>query len=117
MVREMEAGRKNPLYIRRLIEMKEVYTGVFTFDNDQEYLDWTDRNPEGYLVNPYTEPKASYLMVHRAECRTIKKLTGKGTSFTTTGYSKFCSLELDKLKEWAAQKVHGELQPCKICLQ
>lgn len=97
--------------------MKQIAEGIFLFDNDDAgYHNWIKDNPDGFVVNTYRKPNARYLKTHRARCYTIKNLQPGYTSFTTD-YRKYCSNELDKLKEWALMEVQGKLQFCLKCLK
>jgi len=60
-------------------------------NDDRKYTTWLDANPNGFVVNTYNPPKATYLKIHRASCRTISGKPTRGDSRTTRGYAKVCS--------------------------
>lgn len=87
-------------------------------DDDEGYLRWIDKNPHGFVINTSRNPEYGYLKLHRATCGTIK--TPKRTNWTTTGYIKICSLDLEELRteyeDWIRRKnVDRRLNPCYIC--
>lgn len=96
--------------------MELVAEGVFLFDNDDEgYYKWLDENPDGFVVNTFKNPTPGYLKTHKATCPTIRRLQPGYSSFTA-GYSKYCSNDIEKLREWALAEVQGNLQLCLKCL-
>lgn len=87
------------------------------FENDDiGYLQWLNKNPNGFVVNSYKKPSASYLMLHRATCPSI---TGKPANgkWWTKNYSKICSNNIKELENWAREKFKskGNFKPCQIC--
>jgi hypothetical protein len=42
-------------------------------DDDAGYRDWLAGNPDGFVLNATATPSASYLILHRASCRTINR--------------------------------------------
>lgn len=82
-------------------------------DDDRGYLDWIDRNPQGFVVNTYKNPSSKYLILHRATCGTIS--TSKRTNWTRKYYIKICSLRRTELEEWANREVGENPKPCKVC--
>jgi len=45
---------------------------VYFDDNDEQFLRWTKSNPNGYVVNMHRQPKLRYVVLHRANCSTLK---------------------------------------------
>jgi hypothetical protein len=89
--------------------------GLVTFtDNDAGYLAWLEANPAGFVVNTPRSPIASYLMLHRAKCRTIGPQPARGSKWTAD-YVKMCSMNIAVLHDWARREVGGELRPCQRC--
>ncbi len=83
-------------------------------DDEKAYLDWIQNNPNGYVVNTNRKPNKKYLMLHKAVCSSISTSFG---NYTTHEYIKFCSLNLEKLENWAYNEVKGELTPCGMCFR
>jgi hypothetical protein len=82
-------------------------------DDDAGYLRWVAQNPDGYVLNTYRQPAASYLKLHRATCGTINDRPARGDNWTVD-YQKVCG-DRAELELWARNQVDGELQPCPIC--
>lgn len=82
-------------------------------DDDIGYLDWIDRNHQGFVVNTYRNPSSKCLILHRAACGTIS--TSKRTNWTTRDYIKICSLRRTELEEWGKREVGENPKPCQIC--
>jgi len=82
-------------------------------DDDPGYLDWVARHPDGFVINTGRAPTVSYLMLHRAQCRTITGRPARGTTFTGD-YAKVCSGR-EELEAFA-QQLGGRPQPCGLCL-
>ena len=79
-------------------------------DQDREFIAWREMHPGGFVVNTYRNPSASYLKLHRADCRTFRPPF-------TKNYIKLCATSVDDLNDWAARNVAGfhGLDPCKTC--
>jgi hypothetical protein len=64
-------------------------TEVRRFESDEEgYQAWCATHPDGFVLNTRRQPTDTYKVLHRADCRSIRK----GTNFTAPDYIKFCSL-------------------------
>ena len=80
---------------------------VVVFDRDDEgYLERVDRHPDGYIINSYRPPKASYLVLHRATCFFMTTVTtGRGRRspmpWTGNAYSKVCGTRTGDLIAWS----------------
>jgi hypothetical protein len=89
---------------------------IHIFINDNEgYLDWIEKNQSGYVVNCDKKPTPEYLILHKSTCNTIRSATRGPGNWTNTQYIKVCSLDKQKLAEWAKSEVNGELQSCQRC--
>jgi hypothetical protein len=51
---------------------------------DAGYLAWLEANRAGFVINAYRNPTSGYLMLHRANCRTISE----GDKSWTRDYTK-----------------------------
>jgi hypothetical protein len=83
-------------------------------DDDTGYLDWISRNPDGFVVNTYRNPSPRYLALHRTTCRTITGSPARGRQWTAD-YIKVCG-DRAELESWATTQLHGQLQPCRLCM-
>ncbi|WJK38367.1 SDR family oxidoreductase [Solwaraspora sp. WMMA2056] len=92
-----------------------VTPGVEMFiDDDSGYLAWVDRHPDGFVLNTYRNPAASYLMLHRSTCRTISG-TPAGGSHWTLDYSKICGRRRE-LEQLVLERLGAVVHPCRLCL-
>src|SRR5688572_10877088 len=91
-------------YIQVLIDSKDVTSltriGMkpLMFDSDdRHYLLWAERHPDGYVVNLRRQRDASYVVLHRATCRSVHRYAGIDANpggFTERGYRKLCGISL-----------------------
>lgn len=70
--------------------------------NDAAYQAWLAANPRGYVVNTRRNKPPAYMVLHRADCATIRSLRGNAQEggFTERGYIKICAAELAALRDW-----------------
>ena len=59
-------------------------------DDDAGYLGWLSGHPDGYVLNTYRPATWSYVVAHRASCRTISGAPTHGRLWTA-GYTKHCA--------------------------
>ena len=86
---------------------------VEAFEDDEAYLAWVERHPDGYVVNSTRPPTPSYLVLHRAGCRHVARVRGDDRSWTRE-MGKWCSTDRAALDTWA-ESAGGSLQPCGHC--
>jgi hypothetical protein len=84
--------------------------------NDELYLLWISKHPSGYVVNAESNPKPSYLKLHRATCPKISAPREPG-AYTERQYLKNCSLNKSALERWARDEVGGALGVGCACLR
>ncbi len=89
-------------------------TGFVQFvGDDQGYLDWLASHPSGFVVNSGKSPTASYLVLHRASCKSIN--SPHRSNWTTSDLIKTCSIDASVLDEWADRETRGRLSHCGLC--
>ena len=81
-------------------------------DQEQEYRDWVNGNPSGFVLNTDTAPDPRRLKTHRSVCWSIEKYLYKNP---LGDQSKHCSLDLAELGRWAREETGGQLDPCSFC--
>lgn len=86
---------------------------IIITNDDASYLSWIGANPTGFVVNAHNPPKSDYLKLHRASCADIS--SSKRSNWTTTGYLKVCSNEINELETWAIDTTGGRLNSCQRC--
>lgn len=82
-------------------------------DDDPGYLAWLEAHPSGVVINTWSRPIPSYLVLHRAACRTIGRTQGN-RSLTHT-YAKVCADTSEELFAWARSAMGGLPRLCQIC--
>lgn len=84
-------------------------------DDDEGFLAWLTSHLGGYIVNTTREPRADYLILHRATCPHLGR-PNAGVNWTKD-YIKICAEEIDELARWARSHVIGasQLTPCRVC--
>lgn len=81
--------------------------------DDPGYMRWLAQNPDGHVINTYSRPSASYLVLHRAICPSISQLQRNASTFTDGEYSKLCGARTEL--EQQAQRLGGVARPCTNC--
>lgn len=82
-------------------------------DDEQGYLKWLPSHPDGYVVNTRRELDPSYLILHRAQGRSIRRhrnIDANPGGLTERAYSKICANSLGQLKEHLRKKT-GKSEP------
>lgn len=80
-------------------------------DDDEGYFTWLAGNAQGYVINCHANPRPTYLVLHRADCRHIQS---KKRRRATCDYCKVCATEEQALQEWATT-LGGSLARCRFC--
>lgn len=84
-------------------------------DDDAGYVAWVASHPSGFVVNANRLPNASYVVLHRATCRTISGDPTKGRSWTSA-YLKACSEDRHVIDRWVRTKTGTVPSTCGTCL-
>lgn len=84
-------------------------------DNDLGYQRWLEMHPDLYVLNAERTLRPSYLMLHRATCRTISGTPARGAQWTAD-YIKVCGPRAD-LEAFARHDVGGTARACGLCLR
>lgn len=85
--------------------------------DDDAYLDWVARNPNGYVLNLRAMPDRGYVVLHRASCRTINSRRDP-LAYTGRGYRKACGIEAADLEKVAVREGRTDgsySKKCQIC--
>ncbi|MFD5827306.1 hypothetical protein [Lentzea sp. NPDC060358] len=84
------------------------------FSNDDAgYQRWLAAHPDLYVLNTERTPRPSYLVLHRATCRTITGTPARGRQWTAE-YLKVCGSRAE-LETFALNEVGGAAQACGLC--
>jgi len=98
--------------------VRDVSDGVVSFlDDDDGYLRWLEAHPDGYVVNSDRKPGASYVVLHRVECRSINPavLAGGAEKTWTIAYRKTCADGVGSLRQWVNDQVGDDAKACGRC--
>ena len=82
-------------------------------DDDAGYLQWLKAHPSGFVLNAARRPRPDYLVLHRANCRTIAAQPARGRIWTGP-YIKVCGDD-DALHRWAEMTVGALPRRCPLC--
>ncbi len=89
---------------------------VCTFvDDDAGFVPWLAAHPGGYVLNHERKPSPRYLVLHRADCRTVAPRDGSDTRTWTSAYPKTCAATGAALTDWAATNAGRPPRPCGTC--
>ena len=83
-------------------------------DDDAGYLAWLEAHPTGVVLNTWARPTASYLVLHRASCRTIRGALAENRGWTRT-FGKACADTAEELVGWACSQTGARPRVCHIC--
>ena len=72
---------------------------------DEEYYQWCEANPDGFVINSPRRWPPSYMMLHRVGCLHIATTHEEDGAFTQRAYTKICASDIDSLREWTRH--HG----------
>jgi 5-methylcytosine-specific restriction enzyme A len=85
---------------------------------DSPYHAWLNSNPTGKVVNSRRRCDPTYMVLHKATCRSITApISTMGPEpFTGRGYIKICSTDESELLTWIRQNGGtGFSNRCRIC--
>lgn len=85
-------------------------------DDDEGYLAWLAAHPAGFVLNVARSPRPNYLILHRANCRTIGGRPTRGGPWTGP-YIKACSHDELQIAAWSGKTVGAAPTRCGVCLR
>jgi hypothetical protein len=85
-------------------------------DDEAAYAIWLASHANGFVLNAHRNPGPSYLVLHRASCRTIGGNPTRGRSWTRD-YIKLCSNDETVLDNWAEKSAGGAPRRCRVCME
>ena len=85
-------------------------------DDDAGYLAWLATHTAGFVLNVARSPRPSYVILHRATCRTISGRPTRGGPWTGP-YIKVCSDDKLQIAAWTGKEVGAAPTRCGICLR
>jgi len=84
-------------------------------DDDPGYVAWLAAHPLGFVLNTFPHVTASYLVLHRAKCRTVNRPLSDDRRWTHQ-FGKTCSDDRTELAEWVRRETGKSVHPCGSCL-
>jgi hypothetical protein len=89
-------------------------------DDDNSYLRWVSEHPDEYVVNMRRRLDPRYLVLHRADCKSITRypfMKANPGGFTERGYLKLCGASISELKHSLKQITRRQDPFSKACSQ
>ncbi len=77
------------------------------FQDDTEFLEWTKVHPEAYVINLRANRSADYIVLHRANCRTIAVSNLASGPLTTGAYRKVGGRDPKIFDTWIQHNIAG----------
>jgi len=99
----------------RMPTVRRVELRIFRND-DRGYLAWLAEHPTGFVVNMSRSPRADYVILHRAACRTISGRPARGGPWTGP-YIKGCANDDLEIAAWCGRELGVAPKRCGICLR
>ena len=89
-------------------------------EDDSSYLHWLTDNPDGLVLNTRRRDDPTYMVLHRARCRSISRYASNARhgAFTEPAYVKVCAGNLDELRKWVGRNGRpdgGFSGECGLC--
>lgn len=93
---------------------------AYLFDKgDQEYFDWMNRNPDGFILNTGKGKKNSFFILHKSNCFHItKSKLYDDRAYTMKDWVKVASNNVEKIVDFCRknrERFNGEFDLCKTC--
>jgi hypothetical protein len=87
---------------------------IYVPENDNEYFEWLDQNPEGFVLNvDRRRTSRQYPKLHRSSCKRINDRNRE--NYVGDEWMKFCSIKRSGLETWTSEQDRRELQFCTTC--
>ena len=89
---------------------------VSFLDDDPDYAQWLEAHQDGFVLISGSPPSAWYLVLHKADCRTLNGVPPhpRVKSWTTL-YRRTCSEQLSDIEDWTRSEVGSEPSRCRVC--
>ncbi len=89
---------------------------IIYLDEDRSYLSWVFHHRDGFVIDWLRQPTRQKPVLHRANCKSIRVSPTKKTHWTTGRHIKACSLDRQKLQQWAQEESGHAVVLCEECL-
>lgn len=88
-------------------------------DDEQGYMLWIKKNPEGYVLTTFRQISPDHMSLHRSNCKKVNQYNSnmtKGAAFTRRKYIKICSNSKSDLLDWIKlNKGSHFTKLCSVC--
>lgn len=84
-------------------------------DDDEGYLSWIAKNPDGLVLNVRRMADPDYVVLHRASCRSISTDKHESGAYTARGYRKICADSVTELQLAAKREGRADGSFSKRC--
>jgi hypothetical protein len=84
-------------------------------NEDRAYQNWVTHHRLGFVLDGHRKPRASHLVLHRADCPEVRVSPSKRHHWTTGNRLKACSLDLRELETWASEETGKATDHCPHC--
>ena len=84
-------------------------------DDDLNYLSWVAAHPDGYVLNVRRSPDPRYVILHRANCKSISNEAHAPGAYTGRSYRKICLSSEAMLQAAAKREGRSDGTPSKRC--
>lgn len=85
------------------------------FISDKLYVDWLAEHPEGYVANLRSTWSPHYIVLHKANCRTISPAHYSPGAMTERNYRKLGANDVDDILAWVKDNMAGANGFTKRC--
>lgn len=92
-----------------------VINQVQYFSDDFSYLIWLQNHSSGFVLNLRRRRDPNYVVLHRANCRTICRRPQAAGAYTERDYRKVAAQHLDALREAARAEGRTDGSFSKTC--
>src|SRR4051812_37089419 len=88
----------------RTADTQGTYAMTQLMTNEQQYKQWLDAHPDGFVLNTTKGHAPEYMVLHRATCRYIAEPMppAQPGGFTERDYVKVVDDEVTPLRHWVA---------------
>jgi hypothetical protein len=84
-------------------------------NDDLSYLAWTAGNPNGFVLNVRRLADPDYVILHRADCKSISNNKQAPDAFTGKRYRKICAASVADLRRAAEREGRRDGSFSKRC--
>lgn len=88
---------------------------VIFLNDDRAYSNWVIHHRQGFVIDGHRKPRSGHLILHRADCPSLKSRASKRIQWTTGNKFKACSHDREDLEAWADDEGARSMELCPTC--